>query len=73
MNHPKPDSQLEALVAAYLDGRLSDEDWESLRVRLHEDRDARDYFRTMSDLHASLLGDSLSAGETLAHRDAVAR
>ncbi len=27
----------------------------------------------MSDLHASLLGDSLSAGETLAHRDAVAR
>ncbi len=27
MNHPKPDSQLEALVAAYLDGRLSDEDW----------------------------------------------
>lgn len=73
MNDPKFDRELETLVTAYLDGRLSDGDWEALRVRLHGDRAARDYFRAMTDLHASLLGDSLSAGEALANRDSLAR
>lgn len=73
MNDWKLDPRLESLVAAHLDGRLSDEDWEALRGRLHEDCAVRDYFRTMTDLHASLLGDSLSAGEALAKRDGAAR
>ena len=71
MKNPNlPDgSQLESLVAAYLDGRIGDADWEILRQLLHGKREARDYFRTMTDLHAALLGDSLSAGEALASRD----
>jgi len=73
MSNSKPDPQLESLVADHLDGRLSEEGWEILKSCLHEDRAARDYFRTMTNLHASLLGDSLNAGKALAKRDAATR
>ncbi len=65
----KPDSQLKTLIAAYLDGRLKDDEWAILRQRLHKERSARDYFRSMTELHATLLGDSLGAGASLARQD----
>lgn len=73
MNEMNPDSELEALVAAYLDGRIDGADWQILRRRLHGERAARDYFRAMTDLHAALLGDSWNTGAVLAGQDAASR
>lgn len=65
------DPDLEAQVAAYLDGQLGDEGWNALREKLTRDREARDYFRAMVDLQAGLLGDPQLAGSVLANQDAA--
>ncbi len=63
------DSQFEALVAGYLEGRLTDQDEAVLRTRLHEDSSALSRFVALSDLHALLTGDSALAGQILADGD----
>lgn len=57
---------LESLITAYLDGRLSVEEQSVLRERLKEDVEARRLFLSLVDLHATLLGDKLLAGQVTA-------
>lgn len=63
MSIPRP---LESLITAYLDGQLSAAEERELRGRLKSDAEARKLFLSLVDLHATLLGDKLLAGQVTA-------
>lgn len=70
--NPSPQNsnhRLEILVAAYCEDRLGDQEWNELKTLLWRDAEARSYFRSVLNLHADLLGDAFSAGQSMADRE----